>query len=456
VTSSVQLFETLASNRPAKLRKMHEMPGSFFIFDEAQDSLPMRSWPLAWRWMNYFAKNWMCRFLLCSGALAPFWRIKKDEKWAKDAYLEVPCDIPEIVPKRLTSEMAKMEKKRIRYKFGEKFQTVDELIEFVLSKKGPWLNVMNTVRNTAYVALRFLDKMGNGILPEKMEDWPVLHLSSALIPWDKKIIMNEVNRRNGIILDEITRRCKRSLPDYAILATSCVQAGADISSRSGFRERNGLPAVTNAGGRVNRHGEYPCSTMWEYTICDPNLNSNPGFNQPIEVLESLLASWPGRMGKLSSWLQPCLLEAFRRLLENDTGKLKDRIEEVLYAEKKHDFVAVNENFKVIESNTRLVVIDNEMADRIAAGRLVPLRDMHPCSVQMWEHMIRRCRLVPISGVEEGDDRMTGDVYRWRRDNGDGTYEDLKYNRFLGYMAGVFDLEKRGLLQSGTDDLWLDF
>jgi hypothetical protein len=42
-------FETLASNRPASLRKLHQLPGSAIFIDEAHAALPAHLWPQGWR-----------------------------------------------------------------------------------------------------------------------------------------------------------------------------------------------------------------------------------------------------------------------------------------------------------------------------------------------------------------------------------------------------------------------
>lgn len=47
VTTAVAFFETLASNRPAALRRLHELPGSIIFVDEAHAALPLKLLPMA-------------------------------------------------------------------------------------------------------------------------------------------------------------------------------------------------------------------------------------------------------------------------------------------------------------------------------------------------------------------------------------------------------------------------
>ncbi len=76
VTSHVQFFETLASSKTGRLRKLHQVPGSIIIIDEAHMALPIQLWPLAWQWMNELQDSWGCRFLFASGTMGKFWEME--------------------------------------------------------------------------------------------------------------------------------------------------------------------------------------------------------------------------------------------------------------------------------------------------------------------------------------------------------------------------------------------
>ena len=55
VTTAVSFFETIASNRPAALRRFHELPGSVIFVDEAHAAIPVKLLPVTWHWMQVFA-----------------------------------------------------------------------------------------------------------------------------------------------------------------------------------------------------------------------------------------------------------------------------------------------------------------------------------------------------------------------------------------------------------------
>ena len=75
ITTAVAFFETLSSNSTATLRRLHELPGSAVFIDESHASMPSHLLPLTWKWMNVYACDWSCYWVLASGSLNRFWLI---------------------------------------------------------------------------------------------------------------------------------------------------------------------------------------------------------------------------------------------------------------------------------------------------------------------------------------------------------------------------------------------
>jgi CRISPR-associated endonuclease/helicase Cas3 len=72
VTTAVQFFETLASNHPASLRKLHQLPGSAIFVDETHAALPAPLWAQALKWLRELVDDWGCYIVLASGTLNRF------------------------------------------------------------------------------------------------------------------------------------------------------------------------------------------------------------------------------------------------------------------------------------------------------------------------------------------------------------------------------------------------
>ena len=121
VTTAVAFFETLASNRPATLRRLHNLPGSAVFIDESHAVLPAKLLPTAWRWIKGFGVEWGCYWVLASGSLNRFWKIEEFDRSQPD--------VPEIMPPILHDRLMEYEKGRIEYRFLTTPLGVAELVE---------------------------------------------------------------------------------------------------------------------------------------------------------------------------------------------------------------------------------------------------------------------------------------------------------------------------------------
>ena len=106
VTTAVQFFETLASNVPSKLRKLHQLPGSAVIIDESHAALPAPLMPLAWKWMDELTEHWGCRFCLCSGTSFRFWSLP--------AFTSIAAkEVTPLLSEDLTNQLSDHERERV-------------------------------------------------------------------------------------------------------------------------------------------------------------------------------------------------------------------------------------------------------------------------------------------------------------------------------------------------------
>lgn len=103
VTTAVQFFETLASNHPSTLRKLHQLAGSAIFIDEAHAALPAHLWPQAWKWLRTLVENWGCHVVLGSGSLSHFWHLKE--------FSDAKTIVPEIAGDTLYMKAAQHEQR---------------------------------------------------------------------------------------------------------------------------------------------------------------------------------------------------------------------------------------------------------------------------------------------------------------------------------------------------------
>jgi CRISPR-associated endonuclease/helicase Cas3 len=379
VTTAVSFFETLSSNSPSTLRRLHNLPGSAIFIDESHAALPAEFLSLAWHWIRAYAEEWGCYWVLASGSLNKFWEIRNIDSNKPN--------IPNIISEETRKKLIEYELSRVDFRYNTKPLDIDSVVDFVNQLPGPRLLILNTVQSAAIIALTFSKKFGRR---------SVEHISGALTPKDRKNTLNGVKDR---LLDT-------SDVDWTLVATSCVQAGVDLSFRSGIMEICSLISLLQTGGRVNRNGYYNSSSVWVIRLDYSNnlLRKHPLMGKSIFVLMKILKSGIEITPNLCT-------RAFKKEMELSDGFYSRLVKD----EENMNFPAVERDFKVIDSNTKVVVVDNRLCDEIERCDYIDWRKIQNNSVQIFGHLLKKLSVPEIRK----------DLYRWH----------LEYDDFVGYMLG---------------------
>ncbi|MCX5814346.1 MAG: CRISPR-associated protein [Proteobacteria bacterium] len=386
VTTAVSFFETLASNTPATLRRLHNLPGSAVFIDESHAALPAKLLPLAWRWIKGFAHEWGSYWVLASGSLNRFWNIEEFDK-------EKP-DIREIMPMELRDRLAKYEKGRITYKFHDTPLGTRELVEWVASLPGPRIVILNTVQSTAAAAREY---------ERCYQRSSVEHLSTALTPFDRDKTLARIKSRLADTNDT----------DWSLFATSCVEAGIDFSFKTGVREAASLVSLLQTAGRVNRHNHINAETVWTIVLKEKELlKTHPGMSDSSKVLLELIS-------------EGCLIspDLCTNALKREIRLAGTFSNSLLKSEEGLRFPQVEKDFRVIASDTRIVIVGEEMVKKLESHLPVNWRDIQKSSVQIWGYRLDDLRIPEVLGHPG--------IYKW-------TYA---YDDFIGYMAGILSIEE---------------
>lgn len=395
VTTAVQFFETLAARCPASVRKFHQIPGSAIFIDESHAALPVHLWPQAWKWLHELQREWNCHIVLGSGSLHRFWELPD--------FVDPPTTLPPLVPDAVRDSSAELECRRVKFRSRTEPLDLDGLAKFIKKTEGPRLLIVNTVQSAAAIARHLAKEFGG----EHVE-----HISTALTPRDRHATLELVKLR----LRQPNHR------DWTLVATSCVEAGVDLSFRTGIRERCSLTSLLQTSGRVNRSLEYVRTNVWDLQLRhDHLLRPHPTFEASARVLGELFAE-----GKVSS--EFCT-EALRREITQEGMPKKQR--DIDVAERNADFPRVEELFRVIDSDTVTAIVDEELVMRLEAYSRdkknepkIARSELQLASVQIWHSKEQEFGLERLERVRGYDD-----LRKWM----------LPYDRFLGYMAGVLPL-----------------
>lgn len=393
LTTAVSFFETLSSRSPTTLRKLHSVPGSAIFLDEAHAALPTKLWPQNWKWLKQLAEKWGCKIVFASGSLVRFW---EHEDIVND-----PMNLPELMPAKQIDNVMENERRRIVYHLAneESALTIQGLIELAKREPGPRLVILNTVKNAAIVAKRMRD-----------EGMDVLHLSTALTPSDREIILRRVERKLQF----------SDYDDWALVATSCVEAGVDFSFFNAFRERFSASSTIQTGGRVNRHGEYNefgGGNVYDFALSDQGITKHPAAGASADILLDFM-----KRDMLNTENPADIVTKSMRAELKDQGGLQS--DPLVKAEKVKNYPKVQELGRVIDADTRFVVIDPKVKASLTKRERVGFNSLMRGSIQLWSNAIDKLGLEPIYGRRE--------IYFWN---------DVYDPDFLGYMSAVIRNEE---------------
>jgi CRISPR/Cas system-associated endonuclease/helicase Cas3 len=329
-----------------------------------------------------------------SGSLSRFWEIEEFDK-------EHP-EIPEIIPSELRNRLAEYEKGRITYGFRDIPFGTTELVEWVASLPGPRIVILNTVQSAAVIASEYAKYFRQG---------SVEHLSTALTPSDREKTLNKIKLR---LVDPNDF-------EWTLFATSCVEAGIDISFKTGVREAASLVSLLQTAGRVNRHNYFNAESVWTIKLKEEGLlRKHPGMGNSSKILLDLISE--GYV--ISPGLCTYALEREIRL----GGTFHDSL---LKADQWLRFPEVEKEFRVIASDTKTVVVEKELIKNLENYQPVSWRDIQKASVQLWGYRLDALRIPEVIGHPG--------IYKW-------TYA---YDDFIGYMKGIISTEA---FEKGIGDL----
>ena len=213
VTTSVQFFESLYSNKVSKCRKLHNIANSVIIFDEVQ-MIPLGCIKPCVRAIQELVQAYSVSAVFCSATQPAL------DRWMSSlAAKEICSNYQEIFSKLKRTKVQKLGK-----------VTEDELFQKINEEKQA-LVIVNTKKEAQNLYQKFQSEQG------------IFHLSTYMTPFDRKKTLDIIRKR---LLEE--EECK-------VISTSLVEAGVDLDFPTVFREMAGLDSIIQAAGRCNREGE---------------------------------------------------------------------------------------------------------------------------------------------------------------------------------------------------------
>lgn len=219
VTTTVQLFESLFSNRPSRTRKLHRLANAVIVLDEVQ-AIPPRVLPIILDGLRILQHHFGTTVVL-SSATQPTWDLVGPWREAEDlAVRDIVSD-----PARL---YAGLRRSSVEWAQVDSLNAVADL----MAAEPHVMTVVNTTANARDVALALRDRATDG----------VFHLSTRMYAGHRRAVLNEVRERVAA-----------GLP-VRLVSTQLVEAGVDLDFPVVLRALAPAENLSQARGRCNREG----------------------------------------------------------------------------------------------------------------------------------------------------------------------------------------------------------
>lgn len=220
VTTAVQFFESLFSNKPSKSRKLHNISDSVIIFDEAQ-MLPIQYLVPCVKVINELTEICNSTAVLCTATQPSLDKFFGECKGLSNYKIpEICCENPE--------------------KYAEKFRRTEFVYDGKLDDDELVFRLQNEEQVLCVVNKKDHAKKLFSMLGESEEN---ICLSTHEYP---------AHRKRSI--KKIRERLKNNLP-CKVISTSLIEAGVDLDFKTVYRAISGIDSILQAGGRCNREGE---------------------------------------------------------------------------------------------------------------------------------------------------------------------------------------------------------
>lgn len=356
VTTNVQFFESLYTNKNSRLRKLHNISRSVIILDEVQSLPPDLLYPILDA-IRELREHYGCSVVL-STATQPALIKRKSFMCGLDEVREI---IPDAM--KLSRDLARV---NIEWETDSVIEYSD-IAERILKENMHRVLVVTHKRKDARVLA--------GLLSED-----TYHLSASMCPSHRKDTLKKV----GELLQNESLTVR-------LVSTQLIEAGVDIDFPVVFRALAGLDSISQTAGRCNREGK------------DVNGGRLIVFRAPTEppagvlrlgkgITESLLNSseYDGVLRGDDSSLDltsPAIYDTYFRLFYS--GVQLDGAG-VQNARATLDFPEVAKRFRMIDSSTYPVVVPYKDAYNkleIVRAKFKPSRDdfrsLQPFIVQIY-------------------------------------------------------------------------
>lgn len=339
VTTSVQLLESLFSNRPAACRKLHRLRRSVILFDEVQ-ALPTPLAIATLAALSHLAAEHRATPVFATATQPAFTHLDP----AVRAYGS-PSWTPHEIAKPHLRLFDRRRRCRVRWVAAESTWSWEAVAD-AMAEHRQALCVVNLKRH-AHALVGLLKERGCA---------GVLHLSTSMCPLHRADALTEMRRR----LDP-----RGPGEPCLLVSTQCIEAGVDVDFPAAFRALAPLDSIVQAAGRCNREGKRPAADVFVFRPADEDARSgypSRAYQQAAAVTLAMLRE-SGAAGMDID--DPELLVRYWRRLYSASPPA-EAAPELHAAIRALDFPEVARLYRLIDQDTVNVVVPYAEADALFA------------------------------------------------------------------------------------------
>jgi CRISPR-associated endonuclease/helicase Cas3 len=320
VTTNVQFFESLFSNKPSRCRKLHNIARSVIILDEAQ-AIPTEYLEPCLGALRVLVEQYGCSVVLCT-ATQPAFDNSSSLRMAFREVVEI-VDDPELLHKEL---------RRTEVQFIGQLSDVE--LADRLAEEQQVLCIVSTKAQARSVFSQLPRSEGT------------FHLSTNMYPQHRRRILETIRTR---LKNEETCR---------VVSTSLVEAGVDLDFPVVYRAMAGLDSLAQAAGRCNREGKMQGKLGKVLVYESEQPPRMPWIKRCVARAKETLRTMPEAA--------PLSLETMRRYFELlydvqdlDKKQIVTLLDPPLEKELIFPFKEVAQSFRFIEDETIGVIVAKE-------------------------------------------------------------------------------------------------
>jgi CRISPR-associated helicase Cas3/CRISPR-associated endonuclease Cas3-HD len=356
VTTNVQFFESLFSNRSSRCRKIHNMAKSVLIFDEAQ-MLPIQYLKPCLLAITELVRNYGSTAVLCTAT---------------------PPSINQLLPENIKSIEIMPDPKQL-YKDFKKVSVCkkDEMDDQILADELNRFEQVLCIVNTRKHAKEIFNRVNGN----------KFHLSTLMCPVHRQETLAQIRK----CLDPKNKQSCR------VISTQLIEAGVDVDFPVVYRAMAGIDSIVQSAGRCNREGKLTEGKVFVFKPVSEYAKIRGYLERTAKVAEMVFRNYE----------DPISLEAidyyFKMLYDLEGEETLDRKNIIECFEERReglefDFQTAAERFKLIESNTYSIVIPyNETAlQLLKQAQFTPYprsmaRKLQPYTVSIYDNEYEELR-----------------------------------------------------------------